>query len=233
MKLKEIVPWGRSLREYRDMFLLTGDDLQKRILGCGDGPASFNAELTEAGGSAVSVDPVYRFGVEDIRSRVREVCPDIVSEVSKNPDDYVWEQIRDMDHLVQVRMEAMERFFGDYEQGRREGRYVDASLPELPFGDRAFDLALCSHYLFLYSDHETLEQHVLAMKELCRVAREVRVYPLVTLAGRRSPHLDPVVRELESGGLDVSFRKVRYRFQKGAEEMLVITNGNAVYLFED
>ena len=35
--------------------------------------------------------------------------------------------------------------------GRADGRYVEAELPTLPFADRSFDLALCSHLLFLYS----------------------------------------------------------------------------------
>ncbi len=203
------------------MFLLTDADLQKSILGCGDGPAAFNAELTKAGGKVVSVDPVYRFTVEQIRSRVREVYPEIMSEVSNNPGDYVWESIRDIEHLGKVRMEAMERFFDDYEQGKQTGRYIDSSLPELPFEDSTFDLALCSHYLFLYSEHVNLEEHLLSMKELCRVSNEVRVYPLVTLEGNLSPHLDAVMQELRNDGLDVSFHKARYRFQKGAEEMLV------------
>ncbi|MBL6957135.1 MAG: class I SAM-dependent methyltransferase [Chlorobium phaeobacteroides] len=222
MRLKEIVPWGRSFREYRDMFLLTDDDLQKTILGCGDGPAAFNAELTQAGGTVVSVDPVYRFTVDQIRSRVGEVYPEIMSEVLKNPDDYLWDSIRDVRHLAQVRMDAMEQFFDDCEQGKKAGRYINASLPQLPFKDSAFDLALCSHYLFLYSDHVSLEQHISSMKELCRVAYEVRIYPLVTLAGKRSPHLDPVVSELRNDGFEVSFHKAKYRFQRGAEEMVVV-----------
>jgi len=221
MKLKEIVPWGRSFREYRDMFLLKDDDLQKTILGCGDGPAAFNAELTKAGGKVVSTDPVYRFSVDQIRSRVRDVYPEIMSEVSKNPDDYIWDSIRNARQLAQVRMDAMELFFDDYEQGKKAGRYIDASLPQLPFESNAFDLALCSHYLFLYSDHVNLAQHINSMKELCRVAKEVRVYPLVTLEGKRSGYLNAVVRKLRNDGLDVWFHKVNYRFQKGAEEMLV------------
>lgn len=222
MELKNVVPWGRSFDEYRDMFLLTDADLQETILGCGDGPASFNAELAKAGGNVVSADPVYRFTADQIRSRVREVYPEIMSEVSKNPDDYIWDSIRDVEHLGHVRMEAMELFFNDYDQGKKAGRYIDASLPKLPFEDKIFHLALCSHYLFLYTEHVSLEQHILSMKELCRVAHEVRVYPLVTLDGSRSQHIDPVVASLADDGIGVSFQKVRYRFQKGADEVLVL-----------
>ena len=41
--LDQVVPWGRSFDEYRRMFALTDADLSRVILGCGDGPASFNA----------------------------------------------------------------------------------------------------------------------------------------------------------------------------------------------
>ena len=52
--IDRVMPWGRSLEEYRAMFSLSEDDLARRILGCGDGPASFNAELSVRGGSVVS-----------------------------------------------------------------------------------------------------------------------------------------------------------------------------------
>jgi hypothetical protein len=43
MKLESVVPFSRSLNEYIQMFNLTTADLSQRILGIGDGPASFNA----------------------------------------------------------------------------------------------------------------------------------------------------------------------------------------------
>ena len=38
-------PWGRNLAEYSAMFKLSSTELEASILGCGDGPASFNAEM--------------------------------------------------------------------------------------------------------------------------------------------------------------------------------------------
>ncbi len=60
MQLKSVVPFGRSLAEYRQMFALTPADLVGQILGVGDGPASFNAEATPLGASIISVDPIYK-----------------------------------------------------------------------------------------------------------------------------------------------------------------------------
>ena len=57
-ELDGVVPWGRRLCEYRDMFDLSDEDiLSKRIMSVGDGPASVNAEATRLGGRVLSVDP--------------------------------------------------------------------------------------------------------------------------------------------------------------------------------
>jgi len=222
MKLSEVVPWGRTLLEYREMFSLSDHDLGKKILGCGDGPACFNAELTGIGGTVVSADPVYQFDAEQIRSRVDAVYPEIMEQLSKHRDDYVWNNFGTVEELGKARMKAMAAFLADYEAGREAGRYVDASLPVLPFQDNAFELALCSHYLFLYSEHVDQEQHILSLRELCRVAREVRVYPLLAIGDNRpSRHLEPVLAALSASGINASLQPVTYEFQKGATEMLV------------
>ncbi|MFN9173477.1 MAG: SAM-dependent methyltransferase, partial [Synechocystis sp.] len=71
MKLEKVVPWGRTLEEYKSMFSLSETDLTAKILGCGDGPASFNAEMIELGHHVVSIDPIYQFSAEQIEQRVR------------------------------------------------------------------------------------------------------------------------------------------------------------------
>ena len=185
MELKSVVPWGRSLLEYKKMFSLSDSDLHQNILGCGDGPASFNAESTALGNHVVSVDPIYEFSGEQIRARINDVFPEVMEQMLQNKDSYVWDSIGSIDELGKVRMEAMETFLGDYEARKESGKYINGALPELPFKNKEFDLALCSHYLFLYSDHINKEQHIASMKELCRVAKEIRVYPLLSLDGRK------------------------------------------------
>ena len=201
---------------------MSDSDLEKRILGCGDGPACFNAELSQRGGNVISVDPIYQFNAEQIRSRIDEAYPQIIEQVKKNEADYVWKNIGNAEELGKARMEAMKTFLIDYEEGCKSGRYVHAALPTLPFKDAEFGLALCSHYLFLYSEHVNQEQHILSMKELCRVAGEVRVYPLLTIGNNKeSPYLEPVMSVLTDNGVNVSLVPVEYEFQKGATEMLV------------
>jgi hypothetical protein len=204
------------------MFSLSEDDFNGKILGCGDGPACFNAQLSKNGGNVISVDPIYQFNTSEIRSRIDEVYPRIMEQMSKNQDDYVWKNIRNVEELGKVRLDAMKLFLADYEEGKKSGRYINASLPNLPFQNAEFDLALCSHYLFLYSEHVDQEQHLLSMKELCRVAKEVRVYPLLSIGNNaKSPHLEPVMSVLTETGISISLVPVEYEFQKGATEMLV------------
>ncbi len=221
MELANVVPWGRSFDEYREMFGLSQGDLNNRILGCGDGPASFNVEATDLGHHVTSCDPVYQFQADEIRRRIEDVYPEIMAKMQQGADNYIWESLGSVERLGEVRMKAMSRFLSDFDAGCRQGRYVSASLPTLPFPDSEFDLALCSHYLFLYSDHVDGFAHLASMRELCRVASEVRVFPVVSLDGETSKHLDQVMTALSANGIDVSLQPVSYRFQKGATEMLV------------
>ena len=225
MELAKVVPWGRSFEEYRAMFALSEADLNKRILGCGDGPASFNAEASDRGCQVISCDPVYQFDVEEIRRRIDEVYPEIMDQMQQRADDYLWDTLSSVERLGEVRMKTMSSFLADFDAGIREGRYVSASLPSLPFADSEFELAVCSHFLFLYSDHLDGPTHLASVRELCRVASEVRIFPVVSLDGKISKHLDSVMTALSADGIDVSLQRVGYRFQKGATEMLVAKSG--------
>ncbi len=222
MELESVVPWGRSFEEYKDMFSLTDLDLEKSILGCGDGPASFNVELTNRGGSIVSVDPTYVFDSASLKNRINEVYDEIMPQMYADAEKYIWDSISSVEELGNIRMAAMERFISDFDQGKVAGRYRNESLPNLSFGRHQFDIVLCSHYLFLYSEYVSLEQHILSVKELCRVAKEVRIYPLLSLNGEISSHLQSVISALNEDGLSAFLVDVKYQFQKGATQMLVV-----------
>ena len=72
----------------------------------------------------------------------------------------------------------------------------------------------------LYSAQHDLQFHVRGGQELIRVAREVRIFPLLELGSRPSPHLEPLMRELTAEGLRVERLTVAYEFQRGGNEML-------------
>jgi hypothetical protein len=83
MKLSEVIPWGRSYDEYRRMFALSGEDLVDSILGCGDGPASFNAEAKAKGHSVISCDPLYAFFAVEIEQRIYDCYDDVIAQVRR------------------------------------------------------------------------------------------------------------------------------------------------------
>ena len=204
------------------MFDLTQDDLSKRILGCGDGPASFNAVATRRGCRVVSVDPIYCFSADQIRSRIEETAATIAEQTRRNRDEFVWTHFESVERLIEARMHAMDELLADYPFGLEERRYVHASLPSLPFSDACFDIALCSHFLFLYSEQHGIDFHVAAINELRRTSGEVRIFPLLELGGAPSRHLAAVAAELERRGRSVRRVRVPYEFQVNGNEMLRI-----------
>jgi hypothetical protein len=219
--LDSVVPWGRSFDEYQRMFALSGADLQLRILGCADGPAGFNPEAARRHLRVTSCDPLYRFTGAQIRARIDATFNEMLDQAGKNRHEFVWESIRSLDELARVRRAAMETFLDDYPGS---GGYVAGELPALPFSAGAFDLTLCSHFLFLYSPMLAVDFHLAAVRELLRVAREVRIFPLLALGSERSPYVDPVMEAMRRDGHDVAVVTVPYEFQRGGNQMLRILN---------
>jgi hypothetical protein len=115
----------------------------------------------------------------------------------------------------------MKQFLADFEAGVQQGRYRVGELPNLPFSEGEFDLALCSHFLFTYSNLLSLEFHLDAIRELCRVAAEVRIFPLIEQFGaEHSPHVPEVLSCLGAEGYGFEVKQVPYEFQKGGNEMM-------------
>ena len=222
MQLEKVVPFGRSLDEYIKMFDLSSNDLQHRILGVGDGPASFNAEGTKVGLNITSIDPIYQFTGVEIRQRFDQVVDDIIDQVIATPKNWVWSYHSSPQALKENRIKAIEIFLDDYNQEKQDDKYLNQELPCLNFADQCFDLALCSHLLFLYSAHLDQDFHMESIKEILRVSKEVRIFPLLTLMQETSPYLDYVMSEFSKLGYFVEIKKVDYELQPGGDEMLVI-----------
>jgi hypothetical protein len=206
--------WSRSFDEYRLIFRLAESDLAGLILGCADGPASFNAEATAFGHRVISCDPTYAYSDIEFERRAEACYEVVISQVKENIEKYIWGYFRDPNHLGQCRLAAMRNFLADFDVGKQAGRYVTASLPELPFEDGQFSLALVSHFLFLYSNQFDRDFHVAAFEELLRVAGEVRVFPLFGLDRHRSPHVGPILNHLERAGFEAEVVPVEFEFLK-------------------
>ena len=223
MKLENVVPWGRNLEEYQKMFRLSKEDLQSKILGCGDGPSSFNFEVTKFGGDITSIDPIYQFSKNEIQQRIDETSSVVSEQLKQNQNDFVWKNIKSVDELIDIRLTAMNNFIKDYENGKKEERYIHQELPKLSFKNDSFDLVLSSHFLFLYSEHFDLQFHIDSILEMCRISKnEVKIFPLLDLKNQKSEYLEPILEVLSNKGFEAEIIKTNYEFQKGANELLSI-----------
>jgi len=219
-QLKDVLPWGRNRAEYMAFFDLNDFDDNARILDCAGGPASFNAEMTAAGFQVTSADPLYQFSAAEIAGRVEETRTQMIDGLRAALHRFVFTWHDTIERHEAIRMEALRHFLDDFEAGKRAGRYRAAALPNLPFDDGVFEIALSSHFLFLYSDHFDADQHVANIAEMMRVATETRVFPLLDLDGEPSRHVEPVRSALKSRGFESEIRRVDYEFQRGGNEML-------------
>jgi SAM-dependent methyltransferase len=215
---ENIVPWGRSYTEYVTMFNLTPYFLSKKVLGCGDGPAAFNSVGNAFGGNITSIDPIFSLSKKEIEKQIDKTFGEVIIQTKANMEKFNWDMFGNVEGLGKIRMKSMQQFLSDFEQGLEEGRYIAAELPKLPFENNIFDLALCSHFLFLYSDHLDLDFHLKAIAEMLRVASEVRIFPVVDLNANPSEHLEPIRNHFPNSELI----KVNYEFQKGGNQMLLI-----------
>jgi hypothetical protein len=168
------------------------------------------------------VRPAVRTERSQIRQRIDETAPDVLAQTEQNRDEFVWKDIGSVEQLKRMRIDAMNVFLADYEIGKSQGRYIDAGLPQLPFQDRSFDIAVCSHFLFLYSEQLGGAFHHRAALELARVANDVRIFPLLALGGIPSRFVSSVMATLRAAGHDVTIEPVPYEFQRGGNTMLRI-----------
>ncbi len=93
-------------------------------------------------------------------------------------------------------------------------------LPELGYKNQSFNLALCSQFLFWYSDLLSADFHVNALKSFCRVATEVQIYPLIDRYGKPSLHLGKVLQRLQEGGIGAEIKSIAEPLQ-GSDNALL------------
>lgn len=222
--ISDIYPWGRSLKEYKDMFLLSDSDLKKNILGCADGPASFNYELSLQGGIVTSCDMMYKFTSDEIKNRVDNVSDIITNGVLENQLLFDWNYLfKNPLDLKKYRLDIMEKFLLHYKSfENNKSPYVYAELPTLSFEDNEFDIALVSHLLFLYDNVLSEEFHLKSIIELLRVAKEVRIFPIVSNFKNQSHFLPKILKYFRDLGIKVNLINSNYYFIKSSNQMLVL-----------
>ena len=219
--MKNVVPWGHTLDEYRKMFSLSDTELQGHIAGFGDGVASFNAECDELGGRVTSFDPIYRFSDDRLELVLAEAKRRLIEKTARHRKENADAIARDIDELEKRRTTAIEVFMDDFETGKKEGRYIDYELPfRIPYPDDTFDLGLSSHFLLLYT-RPGFNFHFQALEEMLRTCREIRIFPVVDIHGQKT-ELGRKVIEHFSPDYDLSFCRTAYHFAGDNHNMLVV-----------
>src|SRR5215217_4364012 len=224
-ELKNVVPWGRSLEEYINMFNLTDSDLNNRIISFGDGPASFNSEMTKLDKTVISLDPIYQFTKAELEQRINETKETVIQQIKTNKENFVWKNITNVEKLEQVRMEAMSVFIDDIEKGKDQQRYIYHELPNpTKFDSKEFDLGLSSHFLILYSQLG-LDFHIESINEMLRICKEIRIFPILNLNSEKSEVLDSIIEYFKTE-YEINIISVDYEFQKNGNQMLQIKANN-------
>ena len=213
---------SRSFAEYEAFFALTADDLAGAVLDCSAGASGFAAAVNRNGGRVTAADPAYALGAERLHAEAEASAARGGGIVADHDDRFVWSWYGSRERRDELRRSALAQFAADLRA--RPATYVPASLPRLPFRNGAFDLALCSHLLFTWSDVFDEAWHEQALLELLRVAGQVRVFPLV-VQGTGDPvsFLPALLDRLRGRGHGADVVTVPYEFQRDANQMLRLT----------
>lgn len=121
------------------------DLAEKRILDCPSGPDAFVAGAARRGFDITGCDPIYAGTREEAMAQGHTDITLAQEESLKHQD-----QMGGVDvvEFSARKFRALEEFGVDFEAGRATGRYLAASLPNLLFADKSFDLVISANLLF-------------------------------------------------------------------------------------
>ncbi len=211
--------WGHTLTEYHRMFALAQEDMNKRIADVASGFSSFNKEMYEKHKHITSIDPAYALAAEELQAYFTAGLNNIIEQIQAQSSHFAWQEYHSLNNFAKLREKMLRDFMSDFQLGKNESRYLARSLPNLEFEDKQFELALCSYFLFTTHDSD-LEFHVNAISELCRIAGEARIFPLLDSHGEPSALVAPVILTLQQQNYGVEVKEVSYEFEKGGNAML-------------
>ncbi|MBL7479077.1 hypothetical protein [Legionella bononiensis] len=218
--MRKLVLWGHGVDEYREMFDLSDSEINSKILEYGCGPSAVNSQLTQMNNQVVSCDPLFVLDKDTLYSKSVMIFSQMADEIKSEEEHFDFSRSGSFDKLLAERKVGFEQFFADYRKGKTEGRYLGVTDYHLPFADFTFDFALCSHYLFADLDDQTVDFHLNVIRELARVAKEVRIFPLIDNDGQTSSFLGPVLLGLQQDNYGIEVREVAFHLQKSGNAML-------------
>jgi hypothetical protein len=199
-----------NLDDYRQIFALSEPDLQKKILEYPAGISSVNAELYALGHLIISGDPAYSLSPKEMRDYASKILRENIAATDKSCQSALiaqWEQ-------------SLELFLSDYETGKKQGRYRAMDLPPFSNVEETYELLLCTDFLFNPPVSSGTAQEL--MNELCKLAAEVRIFPLPQDKNAVAAELGPMMLALQQRNFGVEIRAVNYPPCNQASAMLRI-----------
>jgi hypothetical protein len=206
----EIVISARPFADYAAQFALSDNVLRNgRILDCPGGASDFAATVRSFGGQATSVDPCYAYDISELAQRITADLTRVLDWTAAQPDRFPMDEQGVWCHASAWR-DTAEAFLADIQRDRSHNtrHYQPAALPDLPFPNDSFTLAVSGFLLFTYPRYFDVGFHLRALRELLRVAREVRPHPLNDSAGNPCPMLETVLGHLTAEGIQAELMTV-------------------------
>lgn len=220
MATPEVIPgWIHGLEEYEQMFDLQPEDYQKSILDFPGSISSFNAEIYQHTKQVVSGDAIYGMDESKINVYAQRLIQLNREHLTRHADDILQHGKAALGPIFTMWDSNAQRFLADYHVGKEEQRYQQVLMPNLPYKNHQFQLALCSDYVFnRHAQNDCRPEQVVA--ELCRVAEEVRIFPLLAENGEISEWLGPLMLDLQQRNYGIEVRQVAFENLKGGNAML-------------
>ncbi len=218
--MRKLVLWGHTVDEYREMFDLSQEEMNSTILEYGCGPSAVNSQLSLANQQVVSCDPLFVLDRDTLYSKSVMIFAQMAEAIHAEQEHFDFSRSGSFEQLMTERKEGLELFFADYNEGKADQRYIGITDYHLPFADFSFDFALCSHYLFADLDEQTVDFHLTVIRELARVAKEVRIFPLIDKDGHTSSFLGPVLLGLQQENYGIEVREVAFHLHPSGNAML-------------
>ncbi|MFE9601374.1 hypothetical protein [Streptomyces hokutonensis] len=206
----DVVISVRPFADYVAQFALSDPMLRGgRVLDCPGGASDFAAAVRNMGGHATSIDPCYGVGTARLTQRITADLTRVLVWTAAQTDRFPIDEHRVWCHAPAWRA-AADAFLADFRRDRDENtrHYQPGALPRLPFPDDSFTLAVSGFLLFTYPRQFDVDFHLRALRELLRVAAEVRVHPLNGSAGNPYPMLETVLGRLAADGIRVDLISV-------------------------
>jgi hypothetical protein len=210
-----------TYEDYCKMFALDEILLQRKIIDFPGAFSSFNATAHQKDQSVVSLDGLYDLGtamIENVVSQQKQIWINHVSQMSGTPDLFPIAQ----EKFAKFKLSS-DLFLDDYTNGKEQQRYqAGDSESKLPFDDHSFQLALCSHWLF--KQDFDLKQTIDFIDELCRVAGEVRIFPINNAKYEAPEFLGHLMANYQTRGFQISCIAIEFDKHETGSAMLSITS---------